>query len=189
MCFSGDVGRAVRRDRDADGEWKGRSPVTLLCCGRLFLLVTRRGPRTGLPRVRLKGAGETLGSEGCAFRGGSSPVAERLCRAERRMTTRKYRRTYTQNCAIDARKCGREERVQQAPVGIILSDRRWCEGAGRFGVVSGRTFFCSRGSVCLDCWCEDLLSGRLFPGSDRSIIFIGGNSASLRAGADSVRMV
>lgn len=65
FVFSGGIERAVRRDRSADGGKKGRSPVTLLCFGHLFLLAARRSPRTGLPRVSFEGEqGKHWGVEG-----------------------------------------------------------------------------------------------------------------------------
>jgi hypothetical protein len=123
FVFSGGNGRAVRRGRSAyDGEKEGRSPMTLLCCGRLFLLVTRRGPRTGLPQVH-EGTRETLGSKVGAYREGSSPESGTTLQSREKDDYGEVQTHLCPGLCKDARKCGREERVQQAPIGIILSDR------------------------------------------------------------------
>ncbi len=117
MCLcAACIGFSLRSRRCA-GYWCRTYARFLQCYGFLFLLVTRRGPRTGSPQITVSRG--TLGSGRCTLH----PVRdeERRCRAERRMATCDHRRAYTQNVQV-MQMSGREERLQRS-VDIILSVR------------------------------------------------------------------
>lgn len=137
MCMFPSPERTTRDGVEANGrERAGRRPTRLLCSGRLFLLVTRRGSRTGSPLG-------PLGPEGNTGKKGVRPPRQ----PRTRWTLLQSRESgdhetetdgaqdgrCTQDGAKEFAVCGREERCLRSRLRnamiTTLSTMRWWEGA------------------------------------------------------------